>query len=125
MTGRRMLTVHGDTDVDVPALPTPTPGLWVGEYDEPRAGRVYHVIHASSGACAAVRFASPEAALAAAVEFGALLDWSQPAYAVQVALDADPGLVRARNDIARHYGGSTYGEPVSPEVLATWEQVST
>lgn len=118
MTGRTMLTVHYQYsgEKEVPALPTPAPGLWAATEDG-----LYHLVHQSSGICAAADFPSPEAALAAAVELATLLDWSLPALAVQEALDADPGLVRAREEIAVRYGGNTAGNSVTLAECSAWD----
>lgn len=63
------------TRVEVPASPTPVPGLVVNQ--DARPGR-WVVTHAGSGA-AIFKLPDPEAALHAAIRLGELADWTLPA----------------------------------------------
>lgn len=59
--------------LNIPAAATPVPGLWVGAH--PRGG--YTIVHEGSKACIGRSpYPDAEAALACAVELGALADWS-------------------------------------------------
>lgn len=56
----------------IPCLPTPTPGLVVGQN-----GSSFPVVHVRSGLIIG-RYDDPEAALGCATELGKLRDWTRP-----------------------------------------------
>lgn len=83
---------------DVPAFPTPVPGVVIHAGIGPDAGS-WCVVHAASGA-GVLKLPDPEAALHAALCLGGLADWLLPG----TALRALPGLKAAVERMARLLG---------------------
>jgi hypothetical protein len=116
VSGRVSVTLRkASGDIDVPALPTPVPGLLVAE--DPGFG--FSVIH-HSGVGVALDFGSPEAALACAEAIGPLIDWSASVLDVTAALILDQDAVGAIIDARRRWGGGGLGAAAALDQLSAW-----
>jgi hypothetical protein len=116
VSGRVTLTLRKPSgDIDVPALPTPVPGLFVAQ--DPDLG--FCVIH-RCGVGVALEFGSPEGALACAEEIGPLTDWSADVLDITAVLIADQDAVRAIIAATRRWGGGPLGAAPSAGQLAAW-----
>lgn len=110
---------------DIPATgyPTPVPGLVVVR-DPTKQDELYAVVHAGSGVCVVGRFPNPECALAAAGEFGALLDFTASIGTVHALVNA-PETRRRIVAVANRFGGAKSGGVVGAAELASRRQEAT
>ena len=111
----RTITVRTTAgDVAVQAAPTPVPGLYVVHSgDAGMTGLDYAVIH-ESGISAARFFPDPETALAAAVAFGELADWSVSAWELAQVFSEGSAALAGLAAAAARWGGDAAG-PVMDE----------
>lgn len=112
----RKITVRTvDGDVDCEAAPTPVPGLYVVS-GALHGDSGYAVAH-TSGIAAGSRYPDPEAALAAAIALGDILDWSMTALEISQAIEASPEVFDAYHAAIARWGGSTYAYTATDETL--------
>jgi hypothetical protein len=94
--------------VEVPAAPTPVPGLYVNASPTGRGG--WCVTHAASGGALAIS-ENPEHALGVAITLGGLADWTLPG----AELRAIPGLGERVFDVVLAEDAFVIGNPAPPE----------
>lgn len=107
--------------VDVPAAPTPVPGLYVNE--DPNVHGRWNITHLPSGCAVAAGMDSPEQALGLAIKLGPVTDWSVPA---KVLLDSMP-VIRARWRYVMDTAGAldySGGPAASESIVAAMEPLS-
>jgi hypothetical protein len=102
-------------DLDVPAVPTPVPGLLVAQ--DPEYGFV--LIH-HSGVGVGLDFESPEAALACAEAVAGVVDWSASLQSVNAQLGANRAAARAVVEAGHRWGGNARGTAPEPGQITAW-----
>lgn len=113
MSGPLTVTVWGPGHerIATDAWPTPVPGLVINR-NSPGAAKPWVVTHAASGAGLAL-CGDPEEALAAAIEFGTVTDWTQSG----TSLRRSAAIRDAYRNALRRLGIHNEGYPVPGSLI--------